>query len=269
MLIRGGLATADLSSLRLLLFAGEVFPVKYLRSLMELAPQARFANLYGPTETNVCTWYEVSSPPDGNTPVPIGQACSNCELHILDEGLRPVTDGCAGELWVSGGTVMQGYWGRPERTSQTLKSIEVRPGLTVRAYNTGDLVRRLVDGNLEFLGRRDHQIKTRGHRVELGEIESVLHSHPAVDEAVVLALPDEIIGHRLAAVVVIKQDAEVAKAELQQHCAETLPRYMVPGAVEFRPSLPRTSSGKVDRQALAASLHAGRILTREELWEQT
>ncbi len=252
MLTKGGLATVDLSALRLLLFAGEVFPVKYLRSLMEMAPLARFANLYGPTETNVCTWYEVSSPPEGNHPLPIGQACSNCELYILDELLKPVSDGCAGELWVSGGTVMQGYWGRPERTMQTLKSIEISAGLTVRAYNTGDMVRMGADGNLEFLGRRDHQVKTRGYRVELGEIESALHHHPAVDEAVVLAIPDDTIGHRLAAVVVIKQDVEVSKAELQQHCADTLPRYMVPATIEFRPSLPRTSSGKVDRQALAS-----------------
>lgn len=269
MLTRGGLATVDLSALRLLLFAGEVFPVKYLRAFMELAPQARFANLYGPTETNVCTWYEVPSPPEGHAPVPIGQACSNCELYIMDEAFNPVSSGSAGELWVSGDTVMQGYWGRPERTSQTLKFIEVRPGLTVRAYNTGDLVRMRSDGNLEFLGRRDHQIKTRGYRVELGEIESVLHNHPAVDEAVVLALPDEIIGHRLAAVVVIKQKTEVTKAELQQHCADALPRYMVPATVEFRPTLPRTSSGKVDRQALAELIRdAGQISSREELWQQ-
>jgi len=263
------LAMVDLSSLRLLLFAGEVFPVKYLRALMELAPQARFANLYGPTETNVCTWYEVSPIPEGNTPVPIGRACSNCELFILDEALKLVADGQVGELWVSGDTVMQGYWGRPERTAQTLKLIEPRPGVNVRAYNTGDLARIRTDGNLEFLGRRDHQIKTRGYRVELGEIESVLTSHPAVDEAVVLAIPDEMIGHRLAAVVVVRQNAELSKAELQQHCANALPRYMVPGAVEFRPDLPRTSSGKVDRQALACSwASAGRNFTREDLWQQ-
>ena len=269
MLSRGGLAALDLSAVRLLLFAGEVFPVKYLRSLMELAPQTRFANLYGPTETNVCTWYEVPSRPEGSSPIPIGQACSNCELFILDDGLKPVADGGTGELWVSGGTVMQGYWGRPERTVQTLKWIERRPGSRVRAYNTGDLVRKRSDGNLEFLGRRDHQVKTRGYRVELGEIESVLNNHPAVDEAVVLALPDETIGHRLAAMVVIKQQTEVNKAELQQHCANAVPRYMVPGVVEFRASLPRTSSGKVDRQALAASLqHPGQNSTREELWQQ-
>jgi len=267
MLTKGGLSTSNLSALRLLLFAGEVFPVKYLRSLMDLARQARFVNLYGPTETNVCTWYEVSSPPQGNTPVPIGKACSNCELYILDEALKPVQDGRAGELWVSGGTVMQGYWGRPERTSQTLKSIEVWPGLTLRAYNTGDLVRTGPDANLEFLGRRDHQIKTRGYRVELGEIEALLHCHPAVDEAVVLALPDETIGNRLAAVVVTKEKAQVSKADLQQHCAKGLPRYMVPSSVVFRPNLPRTSSGKVDRQALAAWLaHTSQSLTPEDIW---
>jgi amino acid adenylation domain-containing protein len=269
MLTRGGLASLDLSALRLLLFAGEVFPNKYLRSLMQLAPQVRFANLYGPTETNVCTWYEVSSPPEGNTPIPIGQACSNCELYILDEECKPVAEGQAGELWVSGSTVMQGYWGRPERTSQSLKQIEMRPGLTVRAYNTGDLVRMRPDGDIEFLGRRDHQIKTRGYRVELGEIESVLHSHPAVEEAVVLALPDEAIGHRLAAVIVTRQKAEVSKAELQQYCADALPRYMVPGALEFSRVLPRTSSGKVDRQALAASLlNPRQTISSEELWQQ-
>ncbi len=269
MITRGGLASLDLSALRLLLFAGEVFPVKYLRTLMQLAPQTRFANLYGPTETNVCTWYEVSSIPADDTPVPIGRPCSNCDVFILDEKLKPVADGEIGELWVSGSTVMQGYWGRPERTGQTLKDVEVRPGLTVRAYNTGDLVRKRNDGNLEFVGRRDHQIKTRGYRVELGEIESVLHNHPAVDEAVVLGIPDETIGHRLAAVIVPKQNMRVGKAAIQQHCAAALPRYMVPAVIEFRSELPRTSSGKVDRQTLAGLFCADSQLSApEEVWQE-
>ena len=108
----------------------------------------------------------------------------------------------------------------------------------------------LPDGNLEFLGRRDHQVKTRGYRVELGEIETRLASHPAVDEAVVVAVPDDEVTNRLRAVVVRKAGAEVTSEALRQHCAETLPRYMVPEAVEFREELPRTSSGKVDRRAL-------------------
>jgi len=254
MLTRGGLAALDLSALRVLLFAGEVFPVKYLRELMRLAPRARFANLYGPTETNVCTWYEVASPPEEDRPLPIGRACPYDEVLVLDEALKPVPTGAAGELWVRGASVMHGYWGRPERTALALQSIEIAPGITDRAYRTGDVVRRRPDGNLEFLGRRDHQVKTRGYRVELGEIEAVLHRHPALDEAVVIAVPDEEVTNRLKAVVVRKSGAAVDAAGLKRHCAESLPRYMVPEIIEFRSQLPRTSSGKVDRRTLAEPL---------------
>jgi amino acid adenylation domain-containing protein len=251
MLTRGGLANLDLSALRVLLFAGEVFPVKYLRDVMRLAPRARFANLYGPTETNVCTWYEVTKAPEDERPLPIGRPCPYDEALVLDEGLKPVAAGATGELWVRGATVMHGYWGRPERTALSLQPVEIGDGLTDLAYRTGDLVRVREDGNLEFLGRRDHQVKTRGYRVELGEIETVLHHHPAVDEAVVLAIPDEEVTHRLRAVVVTKGGSALDEAALRQHCAESLPRYMVPETIEFRRELPRTSSGKVDRRALS------------------
>jgi amino acid adenylation domain-containing protein len=253
MLTRGGLEAQDLSFLRVLLFAGEVFPNKYLRQLMALAPQARFANLFGPTETNVCTWLEVSQSPEGDTPLSIGRACPYDEALVLDDALRPVPAGGVGELWVRGASVMHGYWGKPERSALALQTIDVAPGIRDRAYRTGDLARVLPDGNLEFLGRRDHQVKTRGYRVELGEIETRLASHPAVDEAVVVAVPDDEVTNRLRAVVVRKAGAEASADELKQHCALTLPRYMVPEAVEFRKELPRTSSGKVDRRALLES----------------
>jgi len=256
MLARGGLDKHDLSHLRVLLFAGEVFPPKYLRQLMALDPHARYANLYGPTETNVCTWLEVTAPPAGDTPLPIGRACPFDEALVLDDLLRPVPAGGAGELWIRGASVMQGYWGRPERTALSLQSIEIAPGIAGRAYRTGDLVRENAAGNLEFLGRRDHQVKTRGYRVELGEIETRLASHPAVDEAVVIAVPDDEITHRLRAVVVVKRDSVAGTDELRQHCAATLPRYMVPESVELRSELPRTSSGKVDRRALAEQMSA-------------
>jgi acyl-coenzyme A synthetase/AMP-(fatty) acid ligase len=251
MLTRGGLDRLDLSALRVLLFAGEVFPSKYLRQLVALAPHARYANLYGPTETNVCTWHEVSGVPEGDSPLPIGRACPYDEALVLDESLQPVPAGGVGELWIRGASVMQGYWGRPERTALSLQTLDIAPGIRDRAYRTGDLVRQRADGELEFLGRRDHQVKTRGHRVELGEIELRLASHPAVAEAVVVAVPDEEITHRLKAVVVTKPGASVEADELRVHCSRTLPRYMVPETVEFRASLPRTSSGKVDRRALA------------------
>ena len=217
---------------------------------MALAPHARFANLFGPTETNVCTWLEVKQPPDGDTPLSIGRACPFDEALVLDEALRPVPAGGVGELWVRGASVMRGYWGSPERTALALQTIDVAPGIRDRAYRTGDLARVSPDGNLEFLGRRDHQVKTRGYRVELGEIEARLAAHPAVDEAVVLAVPDEEVTNRLQAVVVLEARARVSADELRQHCALTLPRYMVPETIEFRTELPRTSSGKVDRRAL-------------------
>jgi len=250
MLTRGGLEKHDLSALRVLLFAGEVFPNKYLRQLMALAPHARYANLYGPTETNVCTWHEVETPPDDETPLPIGRVCPFDEGLVLDDSLRPVPDGGVGELWIRGASVMQGYWGKPERTALSLQTLDIAPGIRDRAYRTGDLVRRRSDGELEFLGRRDHQVKTRGYRVELGEIETRLAAHDAVDEAVVVAVPDDEVTNRLRAVVVVKEGAAVTADQLKQHCAATLPRYMVPEAVEFRQHLPRTSSGKVDRRAL-------------------
>ncbi len=251
MLTRGGLADLDLSALRVLLFAGEVFPVKYLREIMRLAPQARFANLYGPTESNVCTWVEVEGPPADDTPLPIGRACPYDETLVLDESMRPVPEGGVGELWVRGASVMHGYWGRPERTALALQPVEIAPGIRDLAYRTGDLVRQRPDGQLEFLGRRDHQVKTRGYRVELGEIETVLQRHPAVSEVVVVAVPDEEITHRLHAVVVTKRGATLDEGTVKRHCAETLPRYMVPETIEFRGELPRTSSGKIDRRALS------------------
>jgi amino acid adenylation domain-containing protein len=252
MLNRGNLAALDLSALRVLLFAGEVMPVGALRELMRLAPQARFANLYGPTETNVCTWYELAAPPADDEPLPIGKACPYCEAFVLDAELAPVPPGGMGELWIRGATLMQGYWGRPERTAQSVQPIPVAPGLTDLAYRTGDLVRERPDGNLEFLGRRDHQVKTRGYRVELGEIESALLRHAAVAEAVALPIPDPEITNRLHAVVVPKPGAATDETALKQHLAGTLPRYMVPEAIAIMASFPRTSSGKVDRQALLA-----------------
>jgi amino acid adenylation domain-containing protein len=246
----GGLAGQDLSALRVLLFAGEVMPVKLLRRLMEIAPRARFANLYGPTETNVCTWYEVATPPAGDAPLPVGRPCCGDEGFLLDEAFAPVEDGDLGELWVRGPTVMLGYWGLAEQTARVLRPLELG-GRVAPTYRTGDLVRRHPDGNLEFVGRRDHQVKTRGYRVELGEIEAVLLRHPAVHEAVALAIPDEEITNRLRAVVVLRDGAEASEADLKDHCGRLVPRYMVPDSIESRTDLPRTTSGKVDRRALS------------------
>lgn len=250
MLNRGNLAACDLSSLRLVVFCGEAFPAKHLRQLMKLAPQARFVALYGRTETKVNMMHEVRSLPEDDAPLPLGKPCAGFRALVLDESERPVRDGEVGELWLSGPTLMRGYWGLPELTAQTLKSIEVGPGVSLLACRTGDLVKRHEDGNLEFRGRVDHQVKVRGHRVELGEIEFALTLHAAVERAVVLALPQEDVGHRLKAAVIVKPGLAIDEIALKRHCATNLPTYMVPETIELHSSLPLTSNGKVDRPVL-------------------
>ena len=239
---------ADLASLRTVLFAGEVFPTKQLRRLRALAPSALMANLYGPTETNVCTYYVLPECLDGEEPIPIGRACENQEAFVLDDDGRLVSDGEVGELCVRGPTVMKGYWGQPQITASSLRQCPLHERYPDPTYRTGDLVRRRSDGELEFLGRRDHQIKSRGYRIELGEIEAALVSHDGVREAGVVAIPDERIGHVLIAYVAGKALPE--ELELKRQCAQRVPRYMIPRRITALPVLPHTSTGKIDRQAL-------------------
>jgi acyl-CoA synthetase (AMP-forming)/AMP-acid ligase II len=153
---------------------------------------------------------------------------------------------------------MTGYWGRPEKTAEVLVPHPLQPDRPDRAYRTGDIVAVGDDGTYTFLGRRDHMVKSRGYRVELGEIEATLHTHPEVREAVVLAIPDDLVGHRLHAVVVLAEPAAASGRDLQRYCAERLPRYMIPEAIATRPQpLPRTSTGKADRRALADEVARG------------
>jgi amino acid adenylation domain-containing protein len=235
--------------LRTVLFAGEVFPTRFLRSLMDLLPETRFCNLYGPTETNVCTWYDVPRLDRGQTePVPIGKAIANDEVFAVKDDGAIAGVGEVGELCVRGATVMQGYWGDPERTERTLRPVPVS-GLADMVYRTGDLVRQDDDGNYHLIGRRDAQVKSRGYRIELGEIETALVASPSVVECAVVAVPDEIITNRLIAHVVVKNN--VGEADLVRLCAEKIPRYMIPEAFYLHDSLPKTSTGKLDRQQLA------------------
>lgn len=251
---------ADLASLRTILFAGEVFPTRRLRRLRELAPTAVIANLYGPTETNVCTYYVVPERLDADAPIPIGRACENQEVFLLDDAGRLVPDGEPGELYVRGPTVMKGYWGQPQLTASALRQSPLHQRFADPAYRTGDLVRRRPEGELEFLGRRDHQIKSRGYRIELGEIEAALVSHDAVREAAVVAVPDERIGHALIAYVA--GDPPPGESEIKHHCAQRVPRYMVPTRINAMPGLPHTSTGKIDRQELTRLVAEGVEVTR-------
>src|SRR5213594_2152942 len=249
---RGRLEERDLSALRLILFAGEVFPTKHLRALMQKLPHPRYANLYGPTETNVCAYYEVEPiSPEQSAPIPIGKACANTDLIAIDTNGRKITEpGKEGLLYARGSIVMQGYYGRPKETAACFIRNPFAPGREENLYCTGDWVTLDEKGNFLFVGRKDHMIKTRGYRVELGEIEAVMVAHPAVDEAVALAIPDEVIGNTIRAIVTLSNSRSLTSPELKRHCAEKLPPYMIPEEIEFRDSLPRTGNGKIDRQRL-------------------
>ncbi len=242
--LRGSLERQRPEHLHTVLFAGEVFPTKHLSRLMELLPDVRFYNLFGPTETNVCTWYEVPRP-TGSLPdeIPIGKPIEGVGIVVADEQGRPLEAGEVGELLVHGPTVMHGYLGDADQTAKVLGTLDGD-----RLYRTGDLVRQGVDGNLLFLGRRDAQVKSRGYRIELGEIERVVVAHVDVLECAVVAVPDEIVTNRLRAFVVLR--ASVSKAQLTSFCRDRLPGYMVPDQIEFRDSLPKSSTGKIDRRQL-------------------
>jgi L-proline---[L-prolyl-carrier protein] ligase len=243
LVLRGELQSSELASLRTIVFAGEVFPIKHLSRLTELLPGRRYLNFYGPTETNVCTWHEVLPADLQAGELPIGRPLPGVDSWILDEQGREVAEGETGELVIGGPTVMHGYWGDPERTKRVLRVEE-----TGRRYMTGDLVRRGPDGTLMFCGRRDMQVKTRGYRVELGEVEAALNALDVVLEAAVVAVPDETVTNRLKAFVVTAQP--ISPGALTRMCRERLPAHMIPEEIEFRQELPKSSTGKIDRRAL-------------------
>jgi amino acid adenylation domain-containing protein len=247
---RGGLERGSLASVRTIVFAGEVFPTKYLRRLMEFVPHATYWNWYGPTETNVCTAYRVDTPPGGDDPIPIGRAISPDEAYVVTDDGRRAAPGEAGVLHVRGATVMAGYWHDADRTQAVLRPSPLHAPLPDVAYRTGDLVRERPDGNLEFLGRVDAQVKSRGYRIELGDVEAAIYAHPDVEEAAVVAVPDEMVTNRLHAFVVARGDLE--PRALLDFCRTRVPPYMVPDRLALLDALPQTSTGKVDRRALAA-----------------
>src|SRR5688500_7249103 len=238
MMEHGGILAITQLPLRHLLFAGEPFPIRHVRALRDRWPALPLHNLYGPTETNVCTAFTVGDiEPERTRPVPIGSAtCGDRVWAVTDQG-REAEVGEEGELLVSGPTVMLGYWGHPPQGD--------------RPYPTGDLVRRLDQVNFDYLGRRDHMLKVRGHRIEAGEVESCLLQHPAIREAAVVVAGEGLTAS-LVGFLTVKEDgvARPSLIAIKQHCAERLPRSMIVDSVRWLPALPRTGNGKVDRLEL-------------------
>jgi L-proline---[L-prolyl-carrier protein] ligase len=245
----GGLARPEYPAPRLVLFAGEVFPIRPLRTLRQLWPQATFWNLYGPTETNVCTAHRIpeSIAENRSDPYPIGAVCPPLRARLVDEEGRDVPLGTIGELVIAGPSVTRGYFGQPELTAAAFLSDTEG----CRWYRTGDLVVDDGTGCYQFHGRRDRMVKKRGYRIELGEIESALYRHGGVDRAAVVADADET-GVSISAFVALKPDQKKSIIAMKRHCTTYLPHYMVPDTFTFLNSLPATSTDKVDYQRLKA-----------------
>jgi acyl-coenzyme A synthetase/AMP-(fatty) acid ligase/acyl carrier protein len=252
------------SHLHALLSDNEVLPAKYLvlggeaftrqlrDSILALPYSCRVINHYGPTETTVGALTFAASEPqlsDLVRTVPIGRPLPNMRAYVLDQQMRLVPTGVPGELYIGGGGVAAGYLNDPDLTAARFVPdlFSTEPGN--RLYRTGDRARILPDGNIEFLGRTDRQVKVRGYRVEPGEIETVLTQHPLVRQAVV-ALRGEEGRERFVAYVMSRDLAAANTEELRQHLHQRLPEYMLPSAIVVLRSFPTTANGKVDVSAL-------------------
>ncbi|XUM21533.1 amino acid adenylation domain-containing protein [Bradyrhizobium oligotrophicum S58] len=233
----------DLAGCRVLVVAGEACP----GDLVALwSPHRRMLNAYGPTEVSVCA--SISAPLSGNAPPPMGAPIENARIHLLDARLNEVPIGVAGEVYVAGAGLAQGYLNRPGLTAERFIADPFGPPGT-RLYRTGDRARRQADGTLEFLGRADHQVKIRGFRIEPGEIESALRRHDGVAAAAVVP-QEHPQGRRLVAYVVGRDGIAPSIAELRSHLGSLLPDYMVPALFVALEALPLTPNGKLDRKAL-------------------
>ncbi|HYW71139.1 MAG TPA: amino acid adenylation domain-containing protein [Pyrinomonadaceae bacterium] len=239
-----------LRSLRYLLAGGDVLSVQHVKRLLEGDPGLHLINGYGPTESTTFACCHSMSHGDVGATVPIGKPISNTEAYVLDEQMQIVPQGVSGELYLGGDGLARGYLNRPDLTAERFVPNPYTSAMGGRLYRTGDLVRYLADGNLEFLGRRDDQVKVRGFRVELSEIELVLAEHPLVRETLVVAHKMVAEDKRLTAYVVSEGQAAPSGNELRAFLREKLPAYMLPSSFVFLEALPLTRNGKVDRRAL-------------------
>lgn len=251
MLTTDSRSLAALGSVKKLLLGGEALPASLIDAIKPVATCDIF-NMYGPTETTVwSTVYSLSATFEFGATVPIGRPLSNTRAYILDSQLKPVPSGEPGELFLGGEGVTRGYWKRPELTAERFLADPFASGC--RIYRTGDVVRQHPDGEIEFLGRTDFQVKLRGYRIELGEIEAALEQQPAVHQAVVVAREDKPGDKRLVAYAVAKQGSLLSVQELRDALESKLPEHMVPSHFVFLDHLPLTANGKNDRNALPAA----------------
>lgn len=253
MLVDGALDGRDLSSLRWVLYGGETFPAKYLRQLVQRLDNATFSNIYGPAETNQCTYFNFDAtseiPEDG---VPIGAPWQWADCRVVDPAAPHGRQRREGELLIHSPTMMRGYWGGryPEVFVDVYEESQSR-----RYYRSGDFVRRDVNGVLHFLGRRDRMIKSRGQRIELDDVEQTLNALPDVEEAAVFTSTDADGGTVIYAAVVPKV-AQLREKDVVAALTTRLPAAAIPTTIHLLPAFPRTTSGKIDRGELASATAA-------------
>ncbi len=261
-----------LSSLRQLLVGGDVLSLLHVQRVLAALPSCRLINGYGPTEGTTFTCCHTITPvtAKGRT-VPIGRPIANTRVYVLDHSRRPVPIGVPGELWIAGDGLARGYLNRPALTEERFITQRFSDTLQERLYRSGDRVQWLDSGEIEFLGRLDNQVKVRGFRVELGEIESTLSRHPHVREVVVLARPAQDGGKRLVAYIVA--NGSIDAHDVRAFLGRTLPDYMMPTAFVALDRFPLTANGKVDRHALpepeaTTEMRTAGVAPRDELEQQ-
>ncbi|MUG94913.1 amino acid adenylation domain-containing protein [Scytonema sp. UIC 10036] len=249
----------ELPSLKWMMVVGEPVSVNWVNKWLQIYPEIKIVNAYGPTEAaDDITQFIVDKPlPENQRTIPIGKPLANLNLYILDEQMKLLPIGAPGEICVSGIGVGAGYWKNEEKTKLSFvenpftdASKKLPKNRADLIYKTGDLGRWLPDGNIEFLGRIDHQVKIRGFRVELGEIETFLGQHPNVRENVVAVYEEEVDNKVLVAYVVAKTEPVPSISELRSFLKEKLPDHMLPSAFIMLENLPLAPSGKIDRKAL-------------------
>jgi amino acid adenylation domain-containing protein len=249
-------ARGDYPELRRVVWCGEVLPTPVLLHWMERLPHAQFTNLYGPTETTIASSYHtLECPPvEATAAIPIGRACGGEELLVLDEGLKPVSPGEIGDLYIGGEGLSSGYWRDAEATARAFVAYRSGDSIERRIYRTGDLARLGEDGLVYFAGRKDQQVKSRGYRIELGEIETALNTMHELRECAVVAVGSEgFEGVKICCAYVPRNGTELTPLRLRSELGALLPDYMIPSEWKALSELPKNATGKIDRRSLSES----------------
>jgi amino acid adenylation domain-containing protein len=261
---------ASVPSLREVITAGEQLKATdAVRDFFAVHAHCVLVNQYGPSESHVVSAFTLTGPSERWPALPpIGKPIANSRIYLLDGRRQPVPIGVPGELYIGGVSLARGYLDRPELTAERFVADPFSMDPDARLYRTGDLARHLPDGNIDYVGRSDHQLKIRGFRIEPGEIEAALREHPAVREALVTAREDDAGGKRLVAFL-IGDAAATSAHELRELLQRTLPEYMIPSAFEFLDAFPLTPTGKVDRARLSLVSLGEREREHTRTWPRT